>query len=120
DWLFDQILLSGLHLALEETMQYLYQSGPSFEEFERWILDRNNGQVEPERVERINRTIQGLDPTPRQRWVIQEIENAKPALTEEELKFWEEQGYVIVREAVSLEESHAVAEALWLRLGMKP
>jgi hypothetical protein len=119
DWLFDQILLSGLHLALEETMQYLYQSGPSFEEFERWILDRNNGQVEPERVERINRTIQGLDPSPRQHAVIQEIENAEPALTEEELQFWDEQGYVVVRRAVSPEESQAAAEALWLRFGMK-
>src|ERR1700690_1044485 len=49
DWLFDQVLLSGLHLALEETMQYLYRTGPSFEEFEGWILERNNGRIEPER-----------------------------------------------------------------------
>src|ERR1017187_8311141 len=45
DWLFDQILLSGLHLALVETMQYLYQSGPSFEEFECWILDRKSTRL---------------------------------------------------------------------------
>jgi hypothetical protein len=120
DWLFDQILLSGLNLALEETMQYLYQTGPSFEEFERWILERNNGRVEPERVERINRAIQGLDPTPGQRAAIQEIENAQPVLTQEELKFWDEQGYVILREAVSREDSQAAADALWQRLGMSP
>lgn len=118
DWLFDQILLSGLHLALEETMQYLYQSAPGFAEFEHWILERNNGSIEPEGVERINRAIQGLAPTPRQYAAIQEINNAEPVLTNEELKSWEQQGYVIVRGAVSAEDSQAAAEALWHRLGI--
>jgi hypothetical protein len=118
--MFDKILLSGLHLAVEETMQYLFQKGPRFEEFERWVLERNSGGVEPERIDRINRAIQGMSPGPGQQAAIEAIEHAKPVLTAEDLAFWEENGYVIVRGAISPEESQAAAGALWRQLNMSP
>jgi len=52
-WRLDNLLLSGLGLALEETTQYLFQHAPSFEEFENWILARHHGPLPPLHLERL-------------------------------------------------------------------
>ena len=53
-WRFDNLLLNGLGLPLEETTRYLMQMAPGFAEFENWVLARNNGQLGALQVERLN------------------------------------------------------------------
>ncbi|HEY6236367.1 MAG TPA: hypothetical protein VIW69_14810 [Candidatus Elarobacter sp.] len=46
EWGNDITVLRGLGLGLHETIAYLYQATPSFDEFERWVLDRNGGAAD--------------------------------------------------------------------------
>jgi hypothetical protein len=41
NWIRDRIVIEGLGLPLEETLQYLGQQRPPLAEFEKWTLDRN-------------------------------------------------------------------------------
>lgn len=115
----EQTVLYALGVGLEQTMEYLLQTAPSFEEFERWIV-ATAGPIPPEQVARINAAVAG-EPLPpaTQRWLA-EIDAMPPVLTAADLAHWEEHGYVIVPEAVP-EESRAAAErAIWAHLGARP
>ena len=58
-WNADNTLLSGLRLGLQETFAYLHSARPTLEQFERWILDKNGGTIEQERLDRINPALRG-------------------------------------------------------------
>src|SRR6476646_10250966 len=59
DWRFNNLLLNGLGLGLEGTTPSLLRSAPEFAEFEQWILARNEGQLAPQQVERLNSIFTG-------------------------------------------------------------
>src|SRR5437660_1766689 len=52
EWVRDNTMLSALRLGIQETGLFLQTNRPSFEEFERWVLERNDGSINPERVAR--------------------------------------------------------------------
>lgn len=118
EWIFDKIVIHGLGLALEDTLQYLSRNAPSYEQFERWILERNGGSLERDRIERINATISGADYSEKLKDVLEEIKKSDPVLKEEDLVFWEENGYVVVHDAVTAENCLAAEQAIWAFLGM--
>lgn len=106
EWVRDKIVIFGLNLALEETFQYLFQSVPSFAEFEQWILECNGGSIEPARIERINAAISGAPA------VAQPVNDREPVLSPADLAFWDEHGYVIVHDAVPEADRRAAVEAI--------
>jgi hypothetical protein len=112
DWNATDTVIRGLGLGLHETLAFLYGSGPPFDAFERWILEKNGGAIAPERIERINAALTGtLDPN-ESRGV------AEPVFDERDLAFWEENGYVALHEAVSIENCRAAEDAIWEFLQM--
>ena len=118
DWTFNKIVLDGLGLAVEETSQYLQREQPTYEAFEQWVLEKNDGQIDPRRVARINAAIDGTPYDERvNRW-LREIEQSEPVLSAQDFAFWEENGYVILHEAVSAENCRAAEQAMWEFLGM--
>ncbi|UOQ54705.1 phytanoyl-CoA dioxygenase family protein [Hymenobacter cellulosivorans] len=120
DWRFDNLLLNGLGLPLEETTQYLLQTAASFDEFEQWILTRNEGQLRPEQVERLNSIFCGQPYGPALRAHLQQIEAYPAVLSTDDLRFWDEHGYVVVRQAIPREQARATELAVWEALGMEP
>src|SRR5688572_13235072 len=54
EWNLDFTLLSALGLGLEQTIQYLYLENPSFEEFEKWIIQVNGGTIASNKIEEFN------------------------------------------------------------------
>jgi len=114
----DNVTLAGLGLGVEEAMGYLFHANPGFAEFEQWVLAVNGGMIAPEKIERINAAIRGAGPAPAQRKVILDIESAPPALSAADLAFWDEEGYVIVRGAISREASREAEQLLWNHLKM--
>jgi Phytanoyl-CoA dioxygenase (PhyH) len=108
DWAADNTVISGLGLNLHETMRYLYATGPSFEQFEHWILERNGGSIDAARIERINSALRGEADT-------RPIEGP---LTPQDLAFWEENGYVVVHDAAPPEGCAAAVQAICEFLGM--
>ena len=120
EWRLDNLLLNGLGLPIEETMQYLMGVAPSFAEFENWILARNGGQLAPSQVERLNSVFSNQPYPESLTQSLREVDEMAEVLSAEDLAFWDENGYVIVRGAVSKEQARATELAVWEALGMDP
>src|SRR6516164_8941000 len=62
----DRIAIWGLGLGLHETLQFLHGRRPGFDAFQDWILARNGGALEPDRIDWVNDRISRLnDGSPR-------------------------------------------------------
>ena len=105
-------LMLGLGLNILETYRYLYNGAPTLEQFETWILERNAGYIDPERIERLNRALSGAGETPHDR--------SDGPLAEEDLAFWDENGYVVLQDAVPEENLRAAAQAVYEFLEADP
>jgi hypothetical protein len=120
EWRFDNLILNGLSLPLEETTRYLLQTAPGFAEFEQWVLSKNGGHISPVQVERLNCTLTGQPYGDQTQADLRALEASEDVLSPEDLRFWDENGYVIVRNAVSREQAQATENAVWEALGMQP
>jgi len=115
DWVADNTLLSGLRLGLQETLLYVNSRRPSLEQFEQWILEMNGGSLAPSLAARINAAIAGeisdedRDPS-----------SLEPALTTEDLAFWDANGYVVLHDAVPEDGRRAAELAIYEFLGVNP
>ena len=118
NWTSDRTVIEGLGLPLEETLQYLGQVQPTLDEFERWILERNDGYIEPLRIERINATTASAEYSPELKSAIRVIDESEPVFNAADLAFWEENGYVILHNAISAENCRATELAVWKFLHM--
>ena len=116
----NRILLNGLGLSLEETMQYLLQFAPTFGEFEKWILEKNDNRPENLQIERLNRILSGTSDNEKDSSLLRRIEEMPNVLSDEDLNFWERNGYLIVREAVTKTQAKAAEDAVWENLAMNP
>jgi ectoine hydroxylase-related dioxygenase (phytanoyl-CoA dioxygenase family) len=117
---FDNLVLNGLRLPLEETLCYLSRFAPDFEEFENWILTKNGGAIDELQIERLNCVLSNQPYGERLLNSLQQVEESVDVLTAEDLDFWEENGFVIVREAVSESQARAAETAVWEFLEMEP
>ncbi len=119
----DKIAIWGLGLGLYETLQFLHARRPGFDAFLDWILARNGGAVEPSRIAWVNDRIErlGEDKPPRIAGPAP-VEPAprEPVLGADDLAFWDENGYVVLREAVSREAARAAERAVWEFTGARP
>jgi hypothetical protein len=107
EWVRDNTLLAGLRIGLRETVDYLLQTKPSLEDFEWWILEKNGGAIDAERIERLNRALSdagsiGLPADPA----------AEPVLSADDLTFWGEHGYLVLHDAVPAESCRAAVQAI--------
>ena len=110
EWVNTNTLLCGLGLGLRETLSFVMDSSPDFERFERWVLEKNGGSIDPARIERLNAALTGrLDG---------HGDIGEPVLTEADLAFWEENGYVVLHDAVPPEQCQAAEQAIWQFLHM--
>jgi hypothetical protein len=112
DWVADNTLLCGLRVGLRETLQYLSTQSPTLEEFEAWIVQKNGGRIDTGRIERINLGLSGGVP--------ECVPPGEPVLTAEDLAFWEENGYVVLHDAVPPENCAAAERAIYEFLHMDP
>jgi hypothetical protein len=112
EWTLDITLLNALGLGLEQTVQYVYLEDPSFEKFEDWIL-QTTGELNSEKTARFNQLFTNRnvpDDTIKQNGAV---------LTDDDRDFWRQNGYVIIRNAVTRESCDAVIEALCDHINIK-
>lgn len=99
----DKTLLFTLGLGLEQTVKYLYLNSPTFEEFEQWIIE-TNGFPMPESVARFNNNILNRQNSSRH--------SIPKALSDEQLDFWDKNGYLILPNAVPVEDCEKTIEVI--------
>jgi ectoine hydroxylase-related dioxygenase (phytanoyl-CoA dioxygenase family) len=114
-WVDDNTLLAALGLNLRETYAYLYSQTPSLEQFEAWILAINGGSIEPARIARLNAALAGDGGE-----APAAISAGPPVLSAADLAFWNENGYVVVHDAVPPENCRAAAQAIYDFLAVDP
>ncbi len=111
----DFALLSGLRLGLRQTLQVLHQRRPSFAEFEAWIVEQNGGTMDERELDRLRRALAGETVGS----AIGGLEDVA-GLSNDDLCHWDEQGYVILRQAVSPEQARAAELAVYEYVGGDP
>ncbi len=115
----DRLVVDAVGLGYEQATQHLLREAPTFAEFEAWVLTTTGG-VEPELVERISAAVLGTPPPEATRRRLAAIDAMEPVLTASDLAHWDEQGYVIVHDAVP-EATRAGAEReIWRHVGAHP
>jgi hypothetical protein len=104
EWQLDYTLLAVLNLGLEQTIRHLYSVDPTLQEFEDWILDLNGGILSKKTIQQFNTYILN-DGEPEKR----EIEQV---LSDEDVRFWDENGYLIIRNAIQKSDCEAAAKII--------
>ncbi|SJZ93132.1 phytanoyl-CoA dioxygenase family protein [Sediminibacterium ginsengisoli] len=94
EWSLDMALLSALGLGLQPTLDKLFGQVPSFETFEAWVLEVNGRQLQTDTVSRFNQLVESgkVSPAP-------DTDISANPFSETDMQFWEENGYVILRNA---------------------
>ena len=57
---YDQMMLDGLGLGREETLEFL-KTMPTYFAFEKWILAKKGGKIDAAAVEKLNAAIRGYE-----------------------------------------------------------
>lgn len=83
-------------IGIEEVMQYLYFEKPGLEQFRHWVVTRHaNAETA-------------------------EVKMTADVLSEADLLFWEANGYLVLRNAISETDCQATVQAIWEFLGLQP
>ena len=93
-WDSDLRAVYGLGLGMQELLQFLYHTRPSLESFLLWA-EQNRSSTEA-------------------------TEADGDTLSAADLAHWQEQGYVVIRQAVGEAELQAAAQAIWEFLEARP
>src|SRR5580704_4880535 len=115
----DHLVIHACGLGLEQMSRHLGQEAPSFEAFEQWIVITTGG-VAPERIARINAAVAGEDVPRLTADFLAAVEASEPVLTQADLAFWEEHGYVVLHDAIPASACETAAEAIWKHLDARP
>ena len=116
EWDLENTLLSGLGLNLLETARFLHgPDRPGFDAFEEWVLKTNGGAIAEERLTRLRDALAGK-PVASAAGCLDDV----PGLTEQDLAFWHEHGYLVVHDAVDPGNRDAAAAAIHEFLGADP
>ena len=115
----DHLILDALGLGLEQTIQYLFAVTPTFEQFERWIVE-TAGPIASLQAARINAAVTGAPYPPQITQWLAAVDASPAVLSQDDLAFWDENGYVVVHDAVPADSLVAAAQAVWDHVGARP
>ncbi len=110
EWSLDTALMDVLGLGLLPTFQYLYTEKPSFDDFEQWVIRHSDGGISSQTIQLCKDIFSNNDSGQ------QGIEEA--VLTDDDISFWNEQGYVVIKNAIPEEDCAASRKAIWDYLEM--
>jgi hypothetical protein len=116
DRVLDGIALNALGVSAME----LREVAPRFEALDdliAWSDARVAGGLDLEPLERFEAMLAGAAPPASVRRRIEAVEAAPPVLGEDQLKFWDENGYVVVPEVITRREAQDLADAVWAYVG---
>lgn len=114
----DRMALNTLGISAEELREVL----PRFDSLDGlldWSKARTGG-LDHEALERFEAVTADAPVPAASRRRIEAIDAAEPALSEDDLRFWGENGYVVVPSVITPDEVNALAEVVWTAAGADP
>lgn len=106
----DAALLNVLGLGLLPTYEFFFHQRPSLPVFEQWVMGFYPNGIPDEKIQECYALLG--------QHIISDACNETDVLSESDLAFWKEYGYVIVRNAISPEDCIAARQAIWGYLNM--
>jgi hypothetical protein len=106
----DSLLIDILGIGLLPTYRFLYEQKPDFESFEQWVIDHANGHIAEATIQQCNALLQHK--------TIFHQPDLADVLSARDIAFWEENGYVIIKNAVSPQDCVLSRKAIFDYLGM--
>jgi len=118
DRTLDRIALNTLGVATEELREVL----PRFEAFSDLLAwsEARAGGLDPEALGRFEAMAADAPAPEAMRRRIEAVEAAEPVLGEDDLRAWDEDGYVIVPAVITPGEVRALADVVWASAGADP
>lgn len=110
EWNTDITMLAALGLGLEQTIKYIFQSDTGFDEFENWVLEVNDGKLVQQKIEEFNQFVDGHHSV--------SAPAIKKVLSDEVIKKWKEDGYLVIPNAVSKEDCEATIRLICEHIGI--
>jgi ectoine hydroxylase-related dioxygenase (phytanoyl-CoA dioxygenase family) len=108
-WLEETHFLHQLGLGMEEVVRYLYETSPSFARFETWITEQGLGiQTAEDVAMALAREKAEME------------EDIPDVFGAEDLDFWQQNGYIVLKNAITAAEVAAARAAIWAHLGASP
>lgn len=94
--LLENTLIDMLGTGLLPTYRFLFEQKPDFDSFEKWIIANTNVAITPELTAKCNALLVNK--------TIKQETGSHDVLTAADIALWEEQGYVILKNAVTLDD----------------
>jgi hypothetical protein len=117
----DMVVLDGLGLGIVEPANYILRNSPDFYEFENWIINELGNTPSKEIIDKINSAIKNyLQPDRKTVEYPVPYRGYESVLSNDELDFWNENGYVILHNAISSENCKLTEKAIWEYVGADP
>ena len=113
-----RLLLDALGLGIEQTATRL-RDRPGYPAFAAWVL-ATAGPPDPAKLARYHAWLAGAPPPPATRRLIAEINAMPPVLDPDDLAQWDADGVVVLRQAITPQQTKAVEQLLWQKLGAAP
>ncbi|MEJ2457481.1 MAG: phytanoyl-CoA dioxygenase family protein [Novosphingobium sp.] len=113
------VLLSAIGIGIGEVLTMLHHDRPDFAVFCNWI-EAQAGPPCPHRIARYHAWLDGASVPGPARVELDVIDAMAPVLSAADLAQWHEQGFVVLRGAISREEAAAVEQVLRNQLGATP
>lgn len=112
----DKLVLNALGLGLHQTLQHVCAHTPTFTEFEEWVV-ATAGKPDRLQIDRLNADIAGApQPAAVRRW-LNAIDASEPVLSRDDITFWEENGYIVLKDAVTEDARAATEKTIWEHVG---
>lgn len=115
----DRLVFDALGLGLTQTMQTLFLECSSFEEFEAWVV-KTGGEPDQFTIERLRAAITGEPYSEALKKWLRKIEDSEPVFSQEDLRFWRENGYIVLKEAVTPTGRRDAEAAIWRQVNASP
>jgi len=115
----DRILLDALGLGIEQTLLPLMRERPDFATFEAWVFE-TVGVPDADRIDRYNAWFDRLPAPAATRHRLAAIDAMPAVLDADELRHWDEHGYVVLRAAISRDEAADLEALLWRLIDARP
>lgn len=119
EWMADNILLDALGLGIEQTAEFFAAGASDFAGFCRWV-QATAGPPDPLVIARYHAALDDALPPADIAARLAAIDAMPEVLGADDLAHWQEQGYVILRGAITPEEAEAAAALVWQTAGADP
>ncbi|MCD2260920.1 phytanoyl-CoA dioxygenase family protein [Psychroserpens luteolus] len=105
-------VFDALGIGLEPTYKYVFESSPSFEQFEDWVI--RNGIVSQEMINLFNLAISSSNQKS------QDLTTENNVLDKKALDHWDKEGYIIIPNAITEDDIEASLDVIYTHLQIDP